>query len=50
MAGRAREDHLVVEEGLELDGTVPARCADDAELEVASRDALDDGLRVRHGQ
>ena len=29
---------------------MPARGADDAELEVAGGDALDDGLRVRHGQ
>ena len=50
VAGRAREDHLVVEEGLEADRAMPARGADDAELEVAGGDALDDGLRVRHGQ
>ncbi len=50
MSGRAREDHLVVEERLELDRAMPARRADDAELELPGGDALDHGLRVRHGQ
>ena len=50
VAGRAREDHLVVEERLEPGGTMPARRTDDAELELARGDALDHGLRVRDGQ
>ena len=50
VAGRARENHLVVEERLEPDGTVPARGADDPELELPRGDALDHGLRIRHGQ
>src|SRR5687767_4684453 len=50
MPGWAREDHLVVEEGLESNGAVPSRRADEPELELARRDALDDGLRVRNGQ
>ena len=47
---RARQDHLVVEERLEPDGAMPARRADDAELELAGGDALDQRLRVRNGQ
>ena len=35
MAGRAGEDHLVLEERLEADGAVAASGADDAELELA---------------
>ena len=50
MAGRAREDHLVVEERLEPGGAMPARRTDDSELELARGDALDHGLRVRDGQ
>ncbi len=50
MAGRAREDHLVVEEWLEPGGTMPARRTDDSELELARGDALDHRLRVRDGQ
>ena len=44
--GRAGEDHLVVEERLEDDAAVPPPGADDAELELARGDALDDRLRV----
>ena len=36
--------------GSKRDGTVPPRRADDAELELARGDPLDDGLRVRDGQ
>ena len=50
VAGRAREDHLVVEERLERDRAVAPGGADDAELELARGDALDDGLRVGDGQ
>ena len=46
VAGRAREDHLVVEERLERDRTMAPRRADDPELELARGDALDDRLRV----
>src|SRR5207253_40966 len=46
VAGRADEDHLVTEERLEGDGTLTLRRADDAELELAAGDHLDDGLRV----
>ena len=50
MPGRAREDDLVVEEGLEGDRAMAAGRADDPELELARGDALDHGLRVRDGQ
>ena len=46
MAGRAREDDLVVEERLEGDRAVAAGRADDPELELARGDALDHRLRV----
>ena len=46
MPRRAREHDLVAEERLEHDTAMPARRADDAELELASRDLLDDPLRV----
>ena len=48
--GRAGEDHRVVEERLVLDAAVPRRGADDAELERAVGDALDDGLRVEDAE
>src|SRR5437763_4818314 len=50
MAGRAHEHDLVPEEGLERDGALPARGADDAELELPPCDELDDALRVVHRQ
>ena len=50
VAGRARQDHLVVEERLERDRAVAPRRADDPELELARGDALDDRLRVGDGQ
>ena len=50
VTGRARQDHLVVEERLERDRAVAAGRADDPELELPRGDALDDGLRVRDGQ
>ncbi len=50
MAGRACEHDLVAEERLEDDATVTARGADDAELELALGDVVDDRLRVRNGQ
>ena len=50
VAGRACQDHLVVEERLERDGPVAACGADDPELELARSDALDHGLRVGDGQ
>ena len=50
VTGRAREDHGVVEERLVLDAAVARRGADDAELERAVGDALDDGLRVEDAQ
>ena len=50
MAGRADEDDLVREERLEANTAMAARRADDAELELARRDALDDRVRVRHRQ
>ena len=49
-SGRADEDHLVAEERLVRDGSVPRRRSDDAELELAARDLLDDRLRVRDRQ
>src|SRR5215213_6013119 len=45
---RADEDDLVPEERLERDAAVPPGCADDAELELAARDEVDDRLRVVH--
>ena len=50
MVGRADEDHLVAEERLVGDGSVSRRGTDDAELELAARDLLDDRLRVRDGE
>ena len=50
MPGRADEDHLVGEERLEAHAAMAARRADDPELELARRDALDDRVRVRDGQ
>ena len=44
--GRDREHDLVAEERLEDDAAVAARGADDAELELALGDLLDDALRV----
>ena len=48
MAGRADQDHLVLEDRLEANGPVAAGGADDAELEPAVGDEVDDGLRVVH--
>ena len=45
-AGRAGEDDLVAEERLEDDRALAARRADDAELELAVGDPLDDVLGV----
>ena len=39
-----------MEERLEDDAAMPARGADDAELELPRRDALDDRLRVGDGE
>ena len=50
MAGRAGEDHLVLEERLEADGAVAASGSDDAELELALGHEVDHGLGVRNGQ
>ena len=50
MARRAGEDHRVAEERLVLDGAMARRGADDAELERAVGDALDDRLRVEDAQ
>jgi hypothetical protein len=47
---RAHEDHLVAEERFVCDGSVPRRRSDDAELELAARDLLDDRLRARDRQ
>ena len=47
--GQARID-LVTEERLEDDAAVPARGADDPELELARRNPLDDRLRVEDPQ
>ena len=46
VAGRADEDDRIVEERLEGDAAMATRRADDAELELARGDALDDRLRV----
>ena len=46
MTGRAGEDHLVTEERLEAHAAVAPGRADDAELELALGDEVDDGLRV----
>ena len=48
--GGDREHDLVPVEGLERDAAVPARGADDAELELAPSDLLDHRLGVRDGQ
>src|SRR4051794_5554794 len=48
VARRADEDHLVLENWLELDGAVPPRSADDPELEPALGDQVDDRLGVVH--
>jgi lipopolysaccharide/colanic/teichoic acid biosynthesis glycosyltransferase len=50
MAGRHREHDLVAEEGLERDTTVAPSGADDAELELAPGDLVDDRLGVGDGQ
>ena len=50
MPGGDREDDLVPVEGLERDAAVPARGADDAELELAPSDLLDHRLGVRDGE
>ena len=50
MAGRDGEHDLVPDERLELERAVPPKRADDAELELALRDLLDDGLRVPDGE
>jgi hypothetical protein len=50
VARRGDEDHLVPKEGLEGNRPVPARGADDSELEPAIGHQLDDGLRVRDRQ
>ena len=50
MPGRAREDDGVAEERLVLDPAVTRRGADDAELQRAVGDALDDGLRVEDAE
>ena len=47
MVGRRGEDDLVAEERLEGDAALPAGRADDAELELAFCDELDDRVRVR---
>ena len=46
MPRRAGEHDRVAEERLERDASVPPCRADDAELEVAGGDSLDDRLRV----
>ena len=46
MSGRTDEDDGVAEERLVLDAAMTRRRADDAELEAAVGDPLDDGLRV----
>ena len=48
MAGRADQDHLVLEDRLEAHGPVTPRGADDAELEPSVGDEVDDRLRVVH--
>ena len=48
MPGRADQDHLVLEDRLEADGPVAPRRADDAELEPAVGDEIDDRLGVVH--
>src|SRR5438876_8116590 len=50
MPGRNGEYDLVAEEGLERDTAMAATRPDDAELELAVRDPIDDRLRVRHRQ
>src|SRR5439155_2507594 len=50
VAGRADQDHLVLKERLEDDAAMAPRRADDAELELALGDELDDALRVEDGQ
>jgi hypothetical protein len=47
MPRRAHEDHLVGEERLEADATMTPGGADDPQLELAGRNTLDDGMRVR---
>ena len=48
--GRDGEDDLVAVEGLERDAAMTACGPDDAELELAPPDLLDDRVRVGHGQ
>ena len=50
MLGRADEHDLVAEEGLERDRALPPSGADDAELELARGDELDDAARVQNRQ
>ena len=48
MPGRADQDHLVLEDRLEAHRPVAAGSADDAELELAVGDEVDDRLGVVH--
>jgi len=50
VTGGRREDDLVAEQHLERDGAVAARKADDAHLEGALGDQLDDTVRVGDGE
>src|SRR5262249_55285768 len=50
VTGRHGENDLVAVEGLERHAALPARGADDAQLELAPPDLLDHGMRVRHRQ
>src|SRR5207248_2934366 len=50
MLGRAGKHDLVPEERFEHDSTVTAARADDAELELAVGDAVDERLRVGDGE
>ena len=50
MIRRAREHDLVAEERLERNAAMPPTGPDDAELELALGDAVDDGLRVGDGE
>src|SRR5436305_8474588 len=50
MLRRHDQDHLIAEERLERDPAVARRRADDAELQLAVGDLLDDPVRVRDGE
>ena len=50
VAGRDGEHDLVAVEGLERDAAMAAAGPDDAELELAPPDLLDDRVRVGHRQ